>query len=207
MRLTQICLIAIGLMLGSRWATAEITASCAVIAKNFANQNSNDVNLWLSIYREINGRCNTEHGITSEADSVAMELKKNEAEKIDVETPEIKSANTKASVKRTREILYPRPLQKSLDISKNEKPSPVSKHKSKNRAKNKRIIKTLVLQVNTSVSHALPAHTDAQKSNKTGSIGAEGWRLNCSDRFGGWNKASEGYISTSGKRLPCAIRP
>ena len=37
--------------------------------------------------------------------------------------------------------------------------------------------------------------------------GAESWRVNCSARFGGWNKASESYLSSAGKRVSCLMRP
>ena len=38
-------------------------------------------------------------------------------------------------------------------------------------------------------------------------VGAENWRVECSARFGGWSKASETYVSSSGKRVSCAFRP
>ena len=37
--------------------------------------------------------------------------------------------------------------------------------------------------------------------------GAESWRINCSPRFGGFNKASETFLSSAGKRVSCAMRP
>jgi hypothetical protein len=37
--------------------------------------------------------------------------------------------------------------------------------------------------------------------------GAESWRVNCSSRFGGFNKASETYLSSAGKRVSCARPP
>ena len=37
--------------------------------------------------------------------------------------------------------------------------------------------------------------------------GAENWRVNCSERFGGFNKNSQTYLSNAGKRVSCVIRP
>ena len=207
MRLAQICLVAIGLMLASRWAVADIRANCAIIAANFANTNFNDVDLWLLRYRETNARCIAEHEVTGEVNSVAKELNESEPKKVGVEIPATKSANTKAVFKSTAAKQAVKPIQKALDISKIEKSPSTSKHKSKKLAKNKKIIKTFILQAKTPVRLPLPARTDAQNANTISSVGAEGWRINCSARFGGWNKASEGYISSAGKRLSCAIRP
>lgn len=44
------------------------------------------------------------------------------------------------------------------------------------------------------------------KSNVPAS-GAESWRMNCSERFGGINKVSQTYLSSTGKRVSCVIRP
>ena len=38
-------------------------------------------------------------------------------------------------------------------------------------------------------------------------VAAESWKTNCSAMFGGFNKSSEWYISSSGKRVSCAKRP
>jgi hypothetical protein len=37
--------------------------------------------------------------------------------------------------------------------------------------------------------------------------GAESWRVNCSSRFGGYNKDSNTFISSAGKRVSCARPP
>ena len=37
--------------------------------------------------------------------------------------------------------------------------------------------------------------------------GAESWRINCSPRFGGFNKVSETFLSSAGKRVSCMWRP
>ena len=194
-------------MLASRWAVADNRANCARIAENFANTNVKDVNLWLARYRGTYARCLTDIDVTNEPSSAAKKLIGSEPEAGNEKTA-IKSPNTKAVFKSTATKQAVKPIQKSLDISKIEKPPSAPNNKPKKPAGSKNTQKTRLVTVKASMNLPIPASTQVQKKkNPVRNVGSEGWRINCSARFGGWDKSSEWYISSTGKRVSCTIRP
>ena len=197
MRPSQICLISILLMLGSRWAFADTKPNCATFAADGANINVKDVNLWLSRYRGTYASCLAEKATAVEASGSASDsTERNRAEPSTIKSPNKKAVFRSAKVNSQPKILETSKVIKSTAKQKREKLAASKKSKS-----------IAASRLKTPLSLPIPASTRVQKTNPIKSVGIEGWRINCSARFGGWDKASKWYISNAGKRVSCANRP
>ena len=98
-------------------------------------------------------------------------------------------------------VKYPSPK-----VSRIEKTPPKPTQKRRKLANPKTTKKVEALRVRTPLKLPAPAGKLIRATKATKSVGAESWRINCSERFGGYSKNSEWYISSSGKRVSCVIR-
>lgn len=207
MRLTLVCLMAVVMMPVCRGAVADIRADCARLGENFANTNVKDVNLWLGRYRQTYARCLAGHGITDESSTAAGKLNESVPEEVGNKITTVKSANPKAVFRNPVVKQVVKPIQKPLNISKIEQRPSALTRKLKNPARSKKTTKIKVVPAKKPFPLSLPARSAVDRKGPIKSVGADGWRINCSPRFGGWDKVSDWYISTAGKRVSCAIRP
>jgi hypothetical protein len=83
------------------------------------------------------------------------------------------------------------------EISRIEKKVSKPQHKSTKR----------VIPKTTKIIQIVPANNPVNFPVPGSDVGAESWRINCSARFGGFNKASETFLSSAGKRVSCTMRP
>jgi hypothetical protein len=114
-----------------------------------------------------------------------------------------KSVNKKAVFRSVRVTPVALVKNRPSEISSIEKVRSKPKPKRKKLATPKPAKKIAVTQAKL----PLPASKLVQMPKAYKSVGAEGWRINCSARFGGWNKASDYYVSSAGKRVSCTVRP
>ena len=191
MRLVRVCLTVIALMVTCRLAHADIQSICATIAGNSANPMVTNVDVWLTRYRESYAACLSQHEVADDARVPAKDLK---------ETNVVKPGRAKTAAK---------PGKKTpAEISRIEKTPLQPKHKSTKRVIPKTTNKIQVLPAENPVNFAVPGSRLIRVPNtKMPDAGAESWRINCSARFGGFNKASETFLSSAGKRVSCAMRP
>ena len=191
MRCVRTCLTAIALlMMPCQSAHAGIQANCATIAAKISNTNGTDVDAWLARYRQAYASCRSQANVI-----------KPRAEKTAT-----KPANKKAVFKSPRVKPVTTPGNPSPEIAKIEKtpPKPIQKPRKSARSKTKKKVETL--RARAPVKSPAPASKLIRAPKATRSIGHESWRINCSERFGGFSKNSEWYISSSGKRVSCVIR-
>ena len=182
MRWVRTCLAAVALMLPCQSAHADTQRKCAASAANFSDASVTGVDAWLTRYLELYAVCRSQDKTT-------------------------KSANKKAVFKGMG--LRPIPMlgeYPSPDVPKSERTPSKPVQKPGKRAKPKTTKKVGALQVRTPLKAPTPASKSTRSQKYTRSIGAESWRINCSARFGGFDKNSEWYISSSGKRVSCVIR-
>jgi hypothetical protein len=206
MRCVRTCLTAIALlMVPCQSAHAGIQANCATIAARISHTNDTDVDAWLVRYREAYALCRSQHEVTDGPPAKGPE----QANVIEpgAEKTTTKSANTKAVFKSPK-IKPATTLGKysPLKVSRIEKTpaKPIQKRrKSANSGTTKKVVD---LRVRTPLKLPAPAGKPILTPKATRSVGAESWRINCSERFGGFSKNSEWYISSSGKRVSCVIR-
>jgi hypothetical protein len=83
------------------------------------------------------------------------------------------------------------------EISRIEKKVSKPQHKSTKR----------VIPKTTKIIQIVPANNLVNFPVPGSDAGAERWRINCSARFGGWNNASDTFLSSAGKRVSCTMRP
>ena len=151
-------------------AHANVQATCAHIAANFANAHITSVDLWLSRYRASYSECLAQPQGIHEA-NVAQEPGDQPAEK---------SANKKAvfrSVKVTPVTLV---KKRPAEFSKIEKALSKPKPKRQKRVISKSTKKIKILQAKTPLKSPAPAGKQIHAPNAYRSVGAEGWRVNCS---------------------------
>jgi hypothetical protein len=209
MRCVRTCLTAIVLlMVPCQSANADIQTKCATIAAKISNTNGTDVDAWLARYREAYAWCRSQHEVTDGPPARGPE----QADVLEPggEKTATKSANKKAVFKNSKVMpatllgKYPSPK-----VSRIEKtpPKPTPKHRKLANPKTSKTTKKVeALRVRTPLKSPAPASKPIRAAKATKSIGAESWRINCSERFGGFSKNSEWYISSSGKRVSCVIR-
>jgi len=201
MRCVRTCLTAIALlMVPCQSAHADILANCATIAARISHTSGTDVDAWLVRYREAYAACRSQYEVTDGPQAKGPE-------QLNVVKPVTKSANTKAVFKSpkvkpaTALGKYPSPK-----VSRIEKTPPKPIQKRRKSTSSKTTKKVEALRVRTPLKLPAPAGKPIRTPTATKSIGAESWRINCSERFGGFSKNSEWYISSSGKRVSCVIR-
>ena len=117
-------------------------------------------------------------------------------------------AATEKKKKTTASIIQP-DIEKSVEAPANEQMAPVENKKKKATASTE--------ACDPAVADCPPAQTlSKQKLQSTIRVipktnlpdaGAESWRVNCSSRFGGYNKDFEIFVSSAGKRVSCARPP
>ena len=117
-------------------------------------------------------------------------------------------AATEKKKKTTASIIQP-DIEKSVEAPANEQMAPVENKKKKATASTE--------ACDPAVADCPPAQTlSKQKLQSTIRVipktnlpdaGAESWRVNCSSRFGGYNKDSNTFVSSAGKRVSCARPP
>ena len=198
MRCVRACLTAIVLMAPYQSAHSDIQANCATIAAKISNANGTDVDAWLARYRQAYATCRAQHEVTDGPPAKGPEQVN--VVKPSVEKTAPKSANKKAVFKSPKVMpatvlgKYPSPEDPKIEKTP---PKPTPKRRKSASSKTKKKIETL---------RPAPASKLIRAPKATRSIGPEGWRINCSARFGGFSKNSEWYISSSGKRVSCVIR-
>jgi hypothetical protein len=206
MRCVRTCLTAIVLlMVPCQSAHADIQADCATIAANISTINDTDVDAWLARYREAYALCRSQHEVNDGPPAKGPE----QANVVKPGTEKIatKSTNPKAVFKSPRvkpaTMLgkYPSPK-----VSRIEKTPSKPTQKPRKLANPRTTKKVEALRVRTPLKLPAPASKLIRAPKATRSVGAESWRINCSERFGGFSKNSEWYISSSGKRVSCVIR-
>jgi hypothetical protein len=197
MRFARMCLLAVVVMAPSQGAHANVQATCAHIAANAANAHVASVDLWLSRYRASYAVCLAQQEGTHDA---------NIAQKPD-DQPAEKSANKKAVFKSVKVTPVTLDKKRPAEFSKIEKTLSKPKPKRQKRVIPKPTKKIVVLRAKTPLKLPAPAGKLVRAPKAYRSVGAEGWRINCSARFGGWDKASDYYISSAGKRVSCTVRP
>ena len=181
MWVVRVCLIAIASVIAGPFAHADIPALCATVAANSANPMVTDVDRWLTRFRGFYTMCLSQHEAADGASVPAKGLK---------ETIAVKPVNDKTAAK---------PAVKT--VSK-------QKFKTTNQVIAKATKKIQVLPARTPVNLPLPGgRLIRAPKTKLPDAGAESWRVNCSERFGGFNKNSQTYLSNAGKRVSCVVRP
>jgi hypothetical protein len=185
--MVRVGFITIAFMIPCQLAQADSQAICATIAGDYANPMVTNVDLWLTRFRGSYAACLSQHEAADDASVMTKDLKETDAAEPGDEV--IKSAGAKPAAKLGK-INPP-------EIFRVEKKVLKPKHRNRKRAVPKIPIKIQVLPARNPVNVPLPG-SDA---------GAESWRVNCSPRFGGFNKASETFVSSAGKRVSCAWRP
>jgi hypothetical protein len=206
MRLVRVCLIIIALMVPGRLAHAEIEAICATVAGKFANPMVTNVDLWLTRFRGSYAACLSQHEAADEASVPTKDFKETHAVKPGRDKTAAKPFDKKAAVKSAEVKPALEPGKKNPpEISRIEKKRLRPKHKSTKRVIPITPIKIRVLPV---VNFPVPGSRLIRvPKTKLPDAGAESWRVNCSSRFGGFNKASETFLSSAGKRVSCTMRP
>ncbi len=206
MRCVRTCLTTIALlMVPCQSVHADIEADCATIAANISTINDTDVDAWLARYREAYALCRSQHEVSDGPPAKGPEQAN--VVKLDTEKTAEKSANKKAVFKSpkikpaTMLGKYPSP-----EVSRIEKIPPKPTQKRRKLANPGTTKKVEALRVRTPLKLPAPASKPIRATKATRSVGAESWRINCSERFGGFSKNSEWYISSSGKRVSCIIR-
>lgn len=191
------CLVAVVVMVPDRGAHANTQAICARVAANAANANLTSVDAWLARYRASYAACLAEHDGSGDA-SVPQKSNGQPAEK---------SANKKAVFKSVKVTPVTLVKKRPSETSRIEKTLSKPKPKRQKPVIPKPTDKIELLQAKTPLKLPLPASTSIRVPKTYRSAGAESWRINCSARFGGWDKASDYYISSAGKRVSCTVRP
>ena len=177
MRLVRVCLIAIALVIAGPSAHADIPSLCAAVAANSANPMATTVDLWLTRFRLSYAACLSQHEAAESASVSTKDL---------METVVVKPVDDKTVAKPAAK---PKPKTTKQVIANATK-------------------KIQVLPIRNPVNLPLPGGRliRAHKA-KLPDAEAESWRVNCSERFGGFNKNSQTYLSNAGKRVSCVIRP
>ena len=184
MRFARMCLVAVLVIVPCGGAHASTQAACARVAANVANVQVTSVDVWLARYRESYAVCLAQH---------------------EGNEPTERSANKKAVFKSIKVTPVALVKNRPSEISNIEKV--LSKPKRKKLATPKSTKKIEILRAKARLKVPVPAGKLIRTPKAYRSVGAEGWRINCSTRFGGWDKASDYYISSAGKRVSCTVRP
>lgn len=209
MRFVRMCLIAIVLMVPCRLVHADTQAVCAIIAADFASSNVTDIDMWITMYRQTYAVCLSRHGVNSEASVPAKELEETGTVAPGHEMTESKSVNKKAVFKsaKAKSAIVPAVItgkKSPPEIARIEKQLSKPKHEPIKSVTPKPAKKIVILPAKNPSTISVGKLAGAPKKYMP-DPGAESWRINCSPRFGGFNKASEYFISSSGKRLSCLM--
>ena len=192
MRFAHECLFTL-LMVTSASAQAEIHARCASHAGQLASVRVTNADLWLEQYRAFYSLCGNQAEFKIWDEMIAKPSN----------YPSPKSSNTKAVFKSAKWNQVEQPDEelspKTTEIAKPVHRSSYKREKSAMTTKRNKALRASKIPVNATNSTAAP--------KLIRSVGVEGWRINCSARFGGFNKNSEWYISRTGKRVSCVIKP
>lgn len=197
MRLVWMCLVAVAVMVPYGEAHANVQAACARFAMTIANAKVASVDAWLARYRASYAVCLAQHEGNDDA---------NAPQKLGNQSSEM-SANKKAVFKSIKATPVALVKNRPSEISRIEKVLSTPKPKRKKLATAKPTKKTEIMQAKALLKLPVPAGKLIRAPKAYKSVGAEGWRVNCSERFGGWDKASDYYVSSAGKRVSCTVRP
>lgn len=198
MRCVRACLTASALlMMPYQSVHADIQADCATIAAKISFTNDTDVDAWLARYREAYALCRSQHEVSDGPPAKSPEHAN--VVKLNAEKTTKKSADKKTVFKSPK-------VKPATKVSGIEKTPPKPTQKRRKLANPGTTKKVEALRVRTPLKLPAPASKLIRAPKATTSVGAESWRINCSERFGGFSKNSEWYISSSGKRVSCIIR-
>ena len=199
--------MAIAVVCVTQGAAADVPAICASVAENFANTNVKDVKLWLVRYHETFASCIAGNGLPYQSISNIKIFDESDADKLSTQIIQQKPGNPKAVFRSPllKQVVTPR--QKPIGTLKPRPTLLKLMQKRKDLSRTKKTIKITVVPAVRPIHLSLPSSDNVQKVKAIRSVGAEGWRINCSPRFGGWDKVSDWYVSTTGKRVSCAIKP